>query len=494
METNTQPEPYNPSIYPGKNNLGDFYNHILSRSEFSFDDTLHDILLELDRELYAALLIVPDFPDKYKLALILRLLAITDTAGLGERQKEREDRLINRALQGMGERQMLEGLMPLFRLKVNNRRTTRFILKFILGRENLEFLGVNYRRQVGCLLRHALGEKTVSHILRLLTRPENWNGGERVYLRRNLFRFASDEHTEEKVGEFFRFVFGKLTEPVSPLFEAYLGARKNIQAGQGLPLRVLKGLSATYRPRGRGQMLKKMAGRTKQKREVNPEKVLGGEETLIGSARRFYLSGQTEGETELMSTLDRELSSLGVLPVSGERVVVIADNSASMVGFGNRQFNNLAMTALLAEALRKLVGANVLWTPGAPGEGEIFPPAGGPADPARVLPAAYELKPDKIIFIGDGYEEIGARDLEDLHRALERLGLNVPSAHIMPVFTDREGEYGRSLPGADLIRETFSSGLRGAFLRVQFKLAPKQCVRLMRETALMLSTSGSSRN
>ncbi|WP_141698917.1 hypothetical protein [Candidatus Marithrix sp. Canyon 246] len=163
-----------------------------------------------------------------------------------------------------------------------------------------------------------------------------------AYLRRYVLRYAEDKAL---VRDVFLFLFGKLTTSQFPLLNAYLSARKDIEAGKGLPLKVLQGLRGTFHPQVAQHRLRRLAAKEKIKRDIT-----SNDDSLIGKIRSYYKSGIDLNIVN--QAIDQEAARL---PKWNANIYFIVDTSASMQGFGHREYNNLAIAIGLLKDERFII-------------------------------------------------------------------------------------------------------------------------------------------
>ncbi len=186
-----------------------------------------------------------------------------------------------------------------------------------------------------------------------------------AYLRRYVLRYAEDKAL---VHDVFLFLFGKLTTSKFPLLNAYLSAAKDIEAGKGLPLKVLQGLRGTFHPQISQHSLRCLAAKEKIKRDI-----ISNDDSLIGKIRSYYKSG-----------IDQEVARL---PKWNANIYFIVDTSASMQRFGHREYNNLAIAIGLLKVFQKLTNKQ---------PDNEFPQASGTTCLAPALIEAVKQSPDLI--------------------------------------------------------------------------------------------------
>jgi len=112
-----------------------------------------------------------------------------------------------------------------------------------------------------------------------------------------------------------------------------------------LPLKVLQGLRGTFHPQVALRSLHRLAAKEKIKRDIT-----SNDDTLIGKIRSYYKSGIDLNIVN--QAIDQEVTRL---PTWGNaNIYFIVDTSASMQGFGHREYNNLAIAIGLLKVFQKL--------------------------------------------------------------------------------------------------------------------------------------------
>jgi hypothetical protein len=427
----------------------------LLNNDLPLSDAEHDAFLVADRKLYAALLRLSNLSPDTLMAIIQRLLAVTDvpTAGIS---KAEENNLILQCLPYLPVSSVLQGFLNLVKRRVNNQRTSGWIRSYIFGSPQLENWAVNYRRDLRRLIRHALGQQVT------LTCLHKFAQNDTAYLRRYVLRYAEDQAL---VRDVFLFLFGKLTSSQFPLLNAYLSARKDIEAGKGLPLKVLQGLRGTFHPQVSLRSLRRLAAKDKIKRDI-----ISNDESLIGKIRSYYKSGIDLNSVN--QAIDQQVARL---PNWNSNIYFIVDTSASMQGFGHREYNNLAIAVGLLKVFQKLTNQ--------PTDNE-FPKASGTTCLAPALIEAAKQSPDLIVLISDGYENVEQGDAAMVLKGLKQLGIKIPMFHIIPAFTEREKIADRlPLPECPYVLETGQHGFLSTWLRIRTLIEPESLSSLLREGA-----------
>ncbi len=134
------------------------------------------------------------------------------------------------------------------------------------------------------------------------------------------------------------------------------------------------------------------------------------------------------------------------LPIFDGNVAIILDASASMQGYGQREFAVLSQAVALQRVLQRFCPqAQLHWVGGsaiaASSETPFaipLPMAQGATDLAMALVDALEQKPDLVVMIADGYENQAEGDLARVVATLHQLGITTPIAFCTMQFTDRD--------------------------------------------------------
>jgi hypothetical protein len=234
-----------------------------------------------------------------------------------------------------------------------------------------------------------------------------------------------------------------------------------------LPLKVLQGLRGTFHPQVSLRSLHRLAAKEKIKRDI-----ISNDDSLIGKIRSYYKSGIDLNS--INQAIDQEVARL---PKWGNaNIYFIVDTSASMQGFGHREYNNIAIATGLSKVFQKLTNQ--------PTDNE-FPKPSGITCLAPALIEAVKQSPDLIILISDGYENVEQGDSAMVLKALKHLGIKIPIFHIIPAFTEREKIADRlPLPECPYFLETGQHGFLSTWLRIRTLIEPESLSSLLRHGLL----------
>lgn len=446
-------------------------------------ETDHNQLLGYDRALYAALLNLAILSENDAMQIILRLLAVTEMNGqpVSDEAKHSENYLIAKNLRHLPYLTVLNHLVLLVDRKVNNQRTTGILMSYLMGSPHLERMAVSHRKNLKRLVIHALGKHTAQNCVHFLLREDELQPHQVTYLRRNLYRYATDKQLAKQV---MLHLWGHLKETDFGLLGEYLNADKGIGKKSNLSLSELKGLASTYGYKMGLKDLKRRAFKMKRKREIKEDDK--APKNLTDLTREYYANpskATLNALTPLFDTANREV------PYWDAKLEIILDDSLSMQGTGTREFNGIAIAANFA----KMAGlnareVNIRLTSGAEWKGDYPKPQGG-TSLAKLLANAVMAKPDAVILLSDGYENTEAGDAAHTLTALRKLGFDTPVSHILPVFTERENVAERlPLGDAPYILDTGNRGFAPTWLQLRLQAAGDDLESVLREFYHVMNT------
>ena len=162
-------------------------------------------------------------------------------------------------------------------------------------------------------------------------------------------------------------------------------------------------------------------------------------------------------DDEVRTALDERTAKEALtIPFRPRHVAVVIDSSQSMFGKGDRKLHPIAV-ALSVELVMKHVAerCDVFFTTAQNNE---FPVPSGDTDLAASVLEAYKTRPDLVMIITDGYENVSAGTLESVTVALNHLGIQAPLMQLNPVLGVEVGESGGIRRVSD---EVFASAVKG---------------------------------
>lgn len=387
---------------------------------------LHRHLCEASPQLYLKLL-----ADQAAHPSHLRLGLLTLLTHPAAREQISVEQLVEQ-LRGLAGDAALEALEALSVHRLNGRRARRAGLALLLAHPLLTRWAATRRRRLMRLLRHLLGERSFAAVGRALAAPASSEVDQR-YLRRTVLRHAADP---ELARQALCFVTGAETTFEDPQLARAAAARVALEQGQGLPLQTLMGLRGTYfRQQPKSDVIRLSAVAPAAAQQTGP----------LCAAFLAALQGPGARLAELQRA---EVEAARGLPrgLAGQLAVVL-DLSASMASSGERRFFPAALAMALTRLLQGIFERVTVHQSG--GSRALVehpcPAPYGSSDLASALLNAARLRPEMVVLISDGYENLRQGDVAQLLRGMRRLGLVTPLLQVVTSFTRAEQINGRLL-------------------------------------------------
>ncbi|MGV9384425.1 vWA domain-containing protein [Nonomuraea sp. NPDC003707] len=378
---------------------------ILSRGgDLAWDDAeLHRTARLSDPEGYALLALVPGVLPWQRARVLLCTLAASQD-GLDERTRATLAKVTRALMFGLPPAYAVTALLALRRLRVNHKHATRAVVAFVLEHPEADALIEARRPALVDCFEHALGKATARGCARLIAEGDTGSGR----LRRSLLRFTSDPAAA--IGR-VRALYAPGTygaeapqEPPAPLD----------QVGERPPI---------VTPTNRGDIAATLVHLYR-----------GGPAAELRPALAGYVAEATRG-----------------LPRLAGHVAVVLDTSGSMRGYGDREWAVMSQAAalrlVLAEVCERLTVVEtgevcerltVIETAEAPEVRERLT-AGetvdGATDLATRLLDALDTRPDLVVIVTDGYENVLPGDLARVAATLPRAGVTTPVVLCQATFT-----------------------------------------------------------
>jgi len=415
----------------------------------------HKEMMNLDRDLYALLLVLPGVLERAVQIGTKNLLGTPRNGqanGLLDAKMERE--VLYYYMSQMPP-QMIFKMFQAFRVgsedlpKANNARTRKLILRTILSSKKLDWWAIKYRSKICEALTHAWGEKRASVIRSILGRTSGeWTMKEMKILRRNIDKFHSGKKSE--VYECVCFVLGGQREWRTPLLKAREAAKKDLLKGSRLPKEVLEGLRSHYHkdvPKDDVLRLAVKEGTLSKKEKMLSQRQAKDAGVKVEmdpkdyDAVRLYLYGFEMGfSAEIMKALETKAQKAAQnFPARYEKVGVLLDASKSMAGDKTQPLRPIAAALAMRDMLQK-TAKNASCTISCGGEGDgALPRPSSDTDLATGLLDLLGGGPDVVFVLSDGYENRPAGRFAEVLAQAREIGINTPVYHINPVFAAEVG-------------------------------------------------------
>ena len=326
----------------------------------------HDTAYALDPEGYALLALLPGATNEQRAGILLRILGASRT-GLSPAARRTVERVTRVLVLGLPAHTVGTVLLALRHRRANHKHVTRAALRLLLEHAEAATFVRAHRRMAVSIVEHAIGKATARGVARALRTGESTG----TDVRRAFLRFASNPALAAQ-----RLIEVYAGAPVTETDGAVGVTPLDLDLGAELP--------AVVTATNRGDLAATLVHRLR-----------GGDSPELGAAQERYLA-----------------AAAAVVPQFPGRLALVVDRSASMRGYGDREWAIRSQV----DALELVLGKRCAALATVPTTGDGTDLAGG------VLAAARE-RPDLIVVVTDGYENTYPGDLARVAATLPRLGV-----------------------------------------------------------------------
>jgi len=428
-------------------------SHYNTREELAIkSDSTHQNLFEIDRSIYGCLACLPGVTDISKMKVIYKLLGNSwilnpdfhVTTPILPMEYERK--IIDYLLSTLPANRMFNTFINFIDLKINNARTRKTVLPFILNSPNLAWWSVKYRSKLKKSLSHCWGKKMTSVICEIMESPV-WSSKEEDIILTNIRKHIVDStiNNISHIEECICFIFSLLPEAsyTIPLFKTFFDAKTDFSKAKGLPKEIIEGIRSTYHPtidKAKTLEVAKSSMTSKEKRLVQNQAVKSGVEIEWDPNTQplveLFIYGFKMGFThEIRSAITwKAKKAASLLPFNYNCVGLLLDDSFSMSGSEDQKLKALAIAYATIEML-SYIGTDVsMWTT----SGRDFHYENKPIGHSNLAhPLIRVLRVDRvdaIFVVSDGYENASeGRFGEVLKIARDKCKISVPVYHFNPV-------------------------------------------------------------
>ncbi|RME03557.1 MAG: VWA domain-containing protein [Planctomycetota bacterium] len=452
------------------------------------EERLHSFVCQLDRRMYYLLLLLDGVSDRARGMGILQLLS----TGKEVVEPEEEKQVLGALRASLPPQRLFKLYLEFIKLRINNRRARSWILPFLLNSPQLELWAVKYRKKLRKALQHTLGKRRASILRSILAKPaKERSEKENKILQQWLGKFIqnSPQRTLEIVG----FLLGVENGLTLTLLKSYHEAKKNLKRGQLLPYETLEGLRSTYHAKrfSRQEVLEWTKNRLTKGQKLAMQRT--GEKEGVEIQVNFYdydpvrlylyaFERGWNGEIEraLQQKARQFAAQLDLPPNLG----ILLDASQSMAGSQQQPLRPMAIALALRDILlASSKNAALITCGGLPENPYLIRPQGATNLAAGFL-QLVKKGAQSIIILSDGYENQPAGRLEEVLRALEKLGQAPKVLQLSPtVGTENEG--GRNLaPGRIFATSLFRpESLPLAMFRITLENEPERALQWLEQQA-----------
>jgi hypothetical protein len=339
------------------------------------DEARHTDAYAADPVGYALLALLPGVPAQQRARVLLRVLDAS-WAGLDADARATLRRVARVLTLGLPATDCVQVMVALRHRRANHKHVTRAILWLLFEHPQAEALTRTHRAVLVACFEHALGKATARGCAKALMNDQST-----VDLVRPLLRFAPDAAVAAaRVRALYTPSAGAvaLTEPeatTTPLDLDLAGERPAV-------------VTAT----NRGDIAA----------------------TLV----HLYRGGDS---ADLREAADRMVAAAAAsLPAFPGALALVLDQSASMRGYGEREWAVLSQAVALRRVLERRCARLDVVTVGGPDAPQ------GPTDLATGVLDALATRPDLVAVVSDGYENTIPGDLARVTATLHRIGVATP--------------------------------------------------------------------
>lgn len=360
------------------------------------DADLHRAAHTGDPEGYALLGLAPGVRPWQRARVLLQILAASQ-AGLDDRARAVQARVARVLTLGLPPAHVITVLLALRRLRANHKHTTRAALRFVLEHPAADALIAARRPALRDCFEHALGTATARGCAGRIA------GGDTAsdYLQRRLLRFLTDP--------------AAAPDRVRALYDPghTTGRTTGGSAGGGpaaadrpvLPVDATRRRPATITATNRGDIAA----------------------TLV----HLYRGGPAE---DLHTALGHYVgAAAAAFPRFTGTLALVLDTSASMRGYGDREWAVLSQAAALRMVLSQVCARLEVIETG----GDEHAPRGA-TDLATGVLDALGTEPDLVAVVSDGYENVFPGDLARVVASLPHTGITTPVVFCHSQFTESD--------------------------------------------------------
>jgi hypothetical protein len=344
---------------------------------------------------------------------------------------------------------------------VNNSRTRKLILRFILNSPKLEFWSTKYRAKISNALKHAWGERMYGILHTILDKDgRKWTKKDKDIVQDNIIRYAFPQRKPNKQEETYlldiiRFLLHiENTNMSGKYIKSYIQAKENIQKGNLLTRQTLEGIRSIYHPdipkekvleitskvASSGEKMR-MQKKSKEAKEKGFSVDTEFDPNAIDSVK-LYIYGYEMGFTEeIKETLDKKAKKAAdQVSMSFSKLGIIVDCSRSQFGNMEQKLRPMAITLATRDMLKHLSEkeAEIVYISG---KGSEFNPTPyGETSIAKSLVEVLKKNVDSVFILTDGYENSPAGMTNKVVKSLRNMGDDTPIYQITPTMSaDSQG-------------------------------------------------------
>ncbi len=329
---------------------------------------------------------------------------------------------------------------------VNNARTVKTIMRYIINSRNLDYWAVKYRRKLELLFKYCWSEKNAGIIKVILTK-NTFDESERRGLKNHITKYSRNQ-SMPKIMDIFEcvsFILGNdIEKPRTSTIKSYEESKTDIEKGKLVPKEILYQVRSTFH----------LGTSTKADVLRITEKTMTSKETMkvqksakkAGTKVAFnpkdlpmidllIYSYEMGPDKKILEALEEKAKKAAkALPFTFNNIGILVDTSYSMVGSTEGTKLRPIATALALQKMLSYAGtkSTTVYCGPKPGLSYLVFPA-GETNLADGFMDVIEKEPDSVFIISDGYENAPEGRLTEVIELVNGLGWNLPIYHLNPV-------------------------------------------------------------
>ena len=316
---------------------------------------------------------------------------------------EFRERYVHTVLRMTGADQVLELFLMLKKARVNSRFATRFMLRYLWQHPYLYEMACFKPAVIRDILEHTLGRNTArGAVARLRVNPNDetatrtLTGGYALEINvvlaviRTIYHFESTEIAAPKK----RYLYKKFHEAF----------REKIVSS------TLQQKTVTVTTRGK-----------------------------IAASLVYIYEGSSE--EELRTVLEQKIEEIArLIPVVDANVALVLDLSRSTLGVGDRKYGCVSQSVVFSKVLERVCRLAIFPVGRMDVNGKMLDPPipSGSTDLASALIKALEARPDQIVIVSDGYENVLGGDLDFVIQRIPEKYASIPITFVHSMFTEKD--------------------------------------------------------
>jgi len=406
---------------------------------------IHNNLFNVNRGLYGVSLLFEGITDFTKMVGVEKLLSDVSDRDESTINLETETKIIIYLLNHLPVQRVLNLFLQLKADRINNSRTRRIILSYIINAGNIERWSIKYRKKIKTVLEHAWGKRLKSIIASILTKKEErWNPKENTIIINNIIKY-NYTNPSGKVYECLGFILGNEDGITLSYLKSFIDARTDIKKGKDLPREVLEGIRGTYHKDTvtKEEVLKLTAKNLTEKEKLKVQKKAKAanikiefdvtKQQVVDLYVHAYADGMTE---EIRNALDSKAKKASLdSPISYAKIGIVMDASGSTSGDKTQNLRPIAISQSIRDMLQSCARDSFVieYAGGKERNGLVYPH--GETNLAKPFVKVLKENPDVVFLITDGYENAPAGRVNEIVEALPNMGIDTTIFQITPVMS-----------------------------------------------------------